>query len=382
VAQKPNLLIQTAFFGDLLLTIPLLRAMRILYPSHPLHLLCRSPFATFFKEAGIVDEAIPVNKRNKESWKAAKAKMKFSEYNLVLSPHKSMTSAILARSLKAERRRGYHLWWNFWAFQDRVVRPMHYPEVIRQLWMLGDLDADLRSKLVSYGENFSVEKSVVLSDPVDADDFRYVPSWASMSLGSESSEASSIGSSRFRAGEIEIDRLLQGQEVDWQKKNLILLAPGSVWPTKRWGDFPKLAQRLVELGFKIVLVGAKEEFDLCADVAQAHQSIVNLAGVTDVIASYWLMRKAQLLISNDSGAMHLASVAELPTIAIFGPTTLDIGYRPWQNQALVIQKDLPCRPCGLHGSKSCPLGTHLCMKTVTVETVVNKISIFVKIPFQ
>jgi heptosyltransferase II len=63
----------------------------------------------------------------------------------------------------------------------------------------------------------------------------------------------------------------------------------------------------------------------------------------------------------------------IPTVAVFGPTTLDLGYRPWQNRALVVQKDLECRPCGKHGAAKCPLGTHACMKTVRPPDVLTAI---------
>jgi heptosyltransferase-2 len=67
--------------------------------------------------------------------------------------------------------------------------------------------------------------------------------------------------------------------------------------------------------------------------------------------------------------MHAASVTGLPTIAIFGPTVLDFGFRPWNEKSAVVQLDLHCRPCAAHGGKKCPIGTHACMRDLSYRQV-------------
>lgn len=77
----------------------------------------------------------------------------------------------------------------------------------------------------------------------------------------------------------------------------------------------------------------------------------------------------------------MAAVVGLPTVAVFGPTTLDLGYRPWQSRAIVVQNNLlDCRPCGLHGAQRCPLGHHQCMKDLKVERVIQAFSKLLTIP--
>jgi heptosyltransferase-2 len=94
------------------------------------------------------------------------------------------------------------------------------------------------------------------------------------------------------------------------------------------------------------------------------------------------MTKAEALICNDSGLMHLASVAGLPTVAVFGPTTIALGYRPWQNQARVVERELFCRPCGKHGHVRCPLNTHECMKSISESQVLKEFRKVYKVPDQ
>jgi heptosyltransferase-2 len=86
------------------------------------------------------------------------------------------------------------------------------------------------------------------------------------------------------------------------------------------------------------------------------------------------MTYGKVVVSNDSGAMHLASVAEVPTVAIFGPTVLEFGYQPWNNMSAVVEnKEINCRPCGKHGHEKCPIGTHVCMTSISANQVLEKI---------
>ena len=85
------------------------------------------------------------------------------------------------------------------------------------------------------------------------------------------------------------------------------------------------------------------------------------------------LSKAKGLICNDSGAMHMASVLNRPTIAIFGPTVQELGYKPWNPSAVVVEeKRLLCCPCGQHGGHYCPINSHRCMSEIAVQEVVEK----------
>jgi heptosyltransferase-2 len=86
------------------------------------------------------------------------------------------------------------------------------------------------------------------------------------------------------------------------------------------------------------------------------------------------MKKAKVLVCNDSGAMHVASIVDIPIISIFGPTVTSQGYAPWSFKAQVAEISLPCRPCGAHGHRECPIKTHDCMKKLDVDRVWKKVS--------
>ena len=74
-------------------------------------------------------------------------------------------------------------------------------------------------------------------------------------------------------------------------------------------------------------------------------------------------------VTNDSGPMHLAAAAGVPVVAIFGATTRELGFFPYGPGHRVVETDLACRPCGLHGARECPEGHFLCMRLLTVDQV-------------
>ena len=165
------------------------------------------------------------------------------------------------------------------------------------------------------------------------------------------------------------------------QKPFVLLAPGSQWLTKRWtaSGYAALADWWRDRGFHVYLVGSTTEKTTCEDVLRSSNQnskfeLRSLAGETDLYELHALMSVSEFVVANDSGSMHMATAAGVPVVGIFGPTVLAQGYRPWSNRSAVAQIPVPCRPCGRHGHKKCPVKTHECMKTLTVETVTGVIS--------
>ena len=139
------LVIQTAFLGDLLLSIPLLKNTRRLFPDSKIYLLCRKGFGEFFESLELVDSAIEIDKSNKTSMNEAIKLMKCHEYELVISTHQSLRSAFYAKNVKAKMRIGFSKWWNAPFFSVRIERPMDLPDALRQLALLRTLDKKINT---------------------------------------------------------------------------------------------------------------------------------------------------------------------------------------------------------------------------------------------
>lgn len=164
--------------------------------------------------------------------------------------------------------------------------------------------------------------------------------------------------------------LVQGRinKFSQSPRNMIAIAPGSVWKTKRWPleYYKELINSLIAKRKKIILIGGKEDRDICDDLAAPHAGALNLAGELSVLQSAAAIGICAALVTNDSAPLHLASAMNTPTVAIFGATTPDLGFGPLADKSVVLeQKELPCRPCGRHGSNSCPKKHFNCMNSIS-----------------
>ena len=87
------------------------------------------------------------------------------------------------------------------------------------------------------------------------------------------------------------------------------------------------------------------------------------------------MRDAKRVLVNDSAPLHLASSVNARTTAIFCSTVKDFGYYPLSDDSTVIEasENLPCKPCGLHGKKECPLGHFKCSDSIDINSIIETI---------
>jgi heptosyltransferase-2 len=347
--------------GDLLLGIPSFKALRARYPDDELVLYCRAGLGGLMRRLGVVDRTIEVDKSSPESLANAARELRGLEFETLFVPHESFRSAMLVAKVKAKRKIGYRRWFNVGLLADRVERPMHLPEALRQLALLAPLDPVWTERLASYASAQKLD-----GGQLSESELAPVPEWADMSVPALVNLKSSIYKDRSMDARIsEKVRGLIGSHVG----EIVCIAPGSVWPTKQWtrDGFASVASDYRSRGFKVFVLGAPDEKEVCGEVA-ASSGAISLAGVASLYESAEILALSKLLICNDSGAMHLAAAAVTPTISVFGPTVLEFGYRPWQNGARVVQvprAELKCRPCGKHGAKTCPIGTHACMKNIT-----------------
>jgi heptosyltransferase-2 len=93
----------------------------------------------------------------------------------------------------------------------------------------------------------------------------------------------------------------------------------------------------------------------------------------DVRAVAGILQRARVAVANDSAMMHLAVACGVPVVALFGPTVTGFGFRPLGAGSVVVERDLDCRPCSLHGGRLCPLGHHECLRGISVEEVAAEV---------
>ncbi len=355
-----NLVIQTAFLGDLLLSIPLLKEIRALYPQDQLGLVCRKGFGDFFKKTGLVDHCFEIQKGQSDSYKKIQKDLEPFSIRYLISPHESLRTAFFVRGLKAEHKIGYKNLWSFFAYNERQKKDLRLPDAIRQMSLLSGLSSDLKNKISEYLKTqnpYQLQEDGHLPVP---------PNWSSM----EARKSVLDGTDVFKKLKNEYPLAA------FEEGRAVLLFPGSVWATKRWTEkgFVSVGVDLQKKGYQVYVMGGPGEEKLAETVALQIPGSICFAGKTSIFESAQLIVRAKVLVGNDSASTHLAAVCGTPHIAIFGPTVLEFGFRPWGQQSYVVELGkLPCRPCGKHGHHKCPIGTHECMEKISPKVVIKSL---------
>ncbi len=164
-----------------------------------------------------------------------------------------------------------------------------------------------------------------------------------------------------------------------KKSNVVGMAIGARWKTKMWPKeyFKKLAFMLADEGFEIYLFGSKEERDVADFVKADNDSVHSFVGELTLIETAEKMSECIGFVSNDSGLMHLAVALDLPLVAIFGPTVRGFGFFP-RGRSVVVESDVECRPCSLHGTNKCRRGNLECMYSIQPGRVFQELKKVIK----
>jgi len=326
---KNVLVLQTSFLGDSVLTLPLLRRLKERLPGARVSVLTLPKHADVFRGNAWVDEVLLDDKRGAHAgprgpWRMA-AELAPKKFDLAVIPHRSLRSALVAYLAGVPRRLG---------FSSSAGRFL-LTDVVPFAWLTHDLE-----------RNLALAGPLGAASAPAAGEERYVTPPPPSAALLEKLAAAGLGDG---------DRLIG-------------VHPGAAWATKRWlpERFAELCRRLKDDGFKPVLVGGSGDAELGRAIASA-SGAADLVGRTDLGELSSLMGRLKLFVTNDSGPMHLAAAAGVPVVALFGATTRELGFFPYGAKHRVVEAELACRPCGLHGARACPEGHFLCMRLLTVE---------------
>jgi len=162
----------------------------------------------------------------------------------------------------------------------------------------------------------------------------------------------------------------------------ICISIGAAHNTKQIPE-DTLAQICDQIDTKIFLLGGKVDEEKGKRIAATREHVINKAGMTSLQESAGILKKAKVLLAADTGLMHMAVGLKVPTLVMWGSTVPELGMYPYYGSKNVTTfnhevKDLSCRPCSKLGKESCPKGHFNCMKKQNVSAIVDQIKTLVE----
>ncbi|MDP1677156.1 MAG: lipopolysaccharide heptosyltransferase II [Bacteroidota bacterium] len=341
---KRILVFQTAFLGDVILTLPMIQMLYKKFPDASIDVVTTPIASELLANHPAISTVIPYDKRKSQKGIAGILsllhQLRKNQYDLAIVPHRSLRSAIVI-GLSGIKNRISFSTSSGSLFYNHIV---HYEK-----------------------SKHEIERNLSLITPLD--------------ITVQQKEFPSLYPST--ADNIVIDKFLFDMEI-LEHHSMIAIAPGSVWKTKRWllERFSELSLMLASAGYEIVIIGGKEDSELGRAIIETakHKSIHDATGKFSLLQSAELIRRCKTLVTNDSAPLHIGVAMRTPIVAIFGATVPEFGFGPYGKNDIVVEtKNLPCRPCAIHGGNECPIGTFVCMKNIEAGVVAEKVKSLITI---
>lgn len=309
------LVIQTAFLGDVILASPVWENLHLQFPNAQIDVVVKKGNESLLAGHPFIGQVFVFDKKQKikNLWNLGK-NLRANKYDLVLNLQRFASSGLLTCLARGKESRGFEKNPLSFLYTKQFKHEMKpdWHEVDRNLSLIADLVPTPSRRPQLYP---SIEDLNVIQN--------------------------------------------------YQGAPYYCLAPTSVWftkqaPKKTWLDLMSTLQKPNQ---RIYLLGAPTDVPYLDQLQKeaTDQNVINLAGKLTLLQSAALMAGAQHNYVNDSGPLHLASATNAPVSAFFCSTVPEFGFGPLSDVSQIIEvANLDCRPCGLHGHKSCPKGHFKC----------------------
>jgi len=331
--MKKILIIQTTFIGDVILATPVAEKLHRLFPEAAIDFLLRKGNEELFENHPFLHEVICWDKKNnkiKNLFRILK-KIRQTRYDLIVTLHRFSSSGFITAFSKASRTIGFDK--NpFSIFFSRRVKHI----IGRKDLFMHEIDRNL-SLIAEFGDQ---QRTMPRLYPQEKDFLK-------------------------------IKNFIQ--------KDYICIAPASVWftkqfPKEKWIEFIKK----IKTPLAIYLIGGGKDKELCSEIISqsGNQFSVNFAGELRLLETAALMKNAKMNFVNDSSPMHIASAMNADVTAVFCSTIPAFGFGPLSVNSFVIEteKVMKCKPCGIHGLKSCPENHFECAYTIDTDKILRTIT--------
>ena len=338
---KKILIIRLSSIGDVLLATPVIRLLKNKFPDSQIDFVIKNEFSELLKYHPFIDHLYGYDKNNEiNSLKKIKQDAREKQYDLIVDLHKNFRSYYLTSGSGAKK----------------IVR---YKKGVFQRFLLVKFKLNFYKKIIPIFQRYlnCIERFDIFYDDKGLDIF----------FDQETVQSAFEKYSKFLNNSAALT---------------IGVAPGAKHATKRWTaeGFSSVINFLVQnTNARIILFGNRADQKIVKSFSiEKPQFVLNTTGELSLLETTALMNHCDLVLTNDSGLMHLASALKKKVVAIFGSTTEQLGFFPYLTEYIVIQNNrLKCRPCSHIGRNNCPRQHFKCIKKITGEQVIEGIKALV-----
>ena len=337
VCMKKILIIRFSSFGDVLLTTPVIRAIKKKYPDTIIDFIVYTNFSEAINLNPNLRKVILFEKSKSKDRTYIRniiERLKSEKYDYVIDLHSKILSRIIGHKLKNKNTK--------------------YCRYKKRKWWKTLL---VKAKLITYNADCTIVESYFT---------------ALKELGIIFSEENKKNG-RGDALEFYIERNMENEIVkkyDLRKSDYFVLAPGASKFTKKWPYYDELAKKILESekNLKIFVIGGKEDANVVK--SDKNDRIVDLCGKISFKESGVLLKYSKIAVTNDSGPFHIARAVKAKTFVFFGPT--DPKLFSFEKNTFLLNNP-NCTPHSLYGDDKFPKKYKDCMSGISVEEVFEKI---------
>ncbi len=346
------LIVGPGWVGDMVMAQSLCKALKQAAPTRPIDMITPPWGQALIERMPEVRHAIPLGVAHGElglgrRWKLGQA-LRDRNYAQAIVLPRSAKAALVPWVAGVPRRTGYLGEYRYGLLNDirPLNREMHYR---------------------------TVDRFVALADPPGRGDDR--------ERSGTGTNPSSIPQPALTSSTAQINSAIQelGLSGAWDSAGarfgtgtILTLCPGAEYgPAKRWPveHFASLAKTYIEMGWSVWMLGSSKDTRITREISGQAPGVVDLAGRTTLSQAIDLLAASTVVVSNDSGLMHIAAATSTPLVALYGSS--DPQYTPpLSDNAQIIYRDLDCSPCF---QRECPLGHLNCLRGINSQSVADAI---------
>lgn len=324
-APKKILLVRFSSIGDIVLTFPVVTAIKSYFPDCQIDYVTKKQFASLLDASPDLDQIFLLD----QSLSQLRRQIDFKQYDAIFDLHHNLRTRLL-----------------LWVCGAMVYR---FPKNNLQKWLLTKFKVRPKQR-THVVERYLQPLSQLVSawKPLHSTLKYVIPMTAQFDV-----------EARFQV----------------KPKTYTALAIGAQFATKRLPT-DLLIQLIEKFRHPVVILGGKEDLQTAEHILKnCHQAkVISAVGQTNIHESAWLIQNAKALLTHDTGLMHIGASFDLPIHVIWGNTTRDFGMYPYRlEQAAVFNyevEDLGCRPCSKIGHQQCPKGHFDCMRKQDLAQIV------------